>query len=172
MRPARCRADHEDMTTFTTPPVTRRRLLASVLLGCCVALTLPTGLVVGWFATELQFFGAQPSAEDHAMAAGAYGAGAAALLLGALALRAHGTTRWQVPVALAAAGLLTYLAVSSAVDATTSSDPGPGTDHWWDGAGAVLVCPWTWPLVLLGLLAPLRRSPQPQPPLRDGGGWG
>jgi hypothetical protein len=162
-------ADPEGMETTTAhSTVTRGHLLAGVLLGCCVVLTLLTGLVVGWLATELMFFGAQPTAEDHQVAAGAYGAAAVALLLGAVALRVHGTTRWQVPIALASAGLLTWLALSSAWDAATNSDPGSGTNHWWDGAGGVLACPWTWPLVVMGLLAPChRRRPAP-----IGGGWG
>jgi purine-cytosine permease-like protein len=159
-------------TTTDEPPATRGRLTASVLLGCCVALTLPTGLVVGWFATELMLFGAHPTAEDHQVAAGAYGAAAAALLLGAVALRVHGTTRWQVPVALASAGLLAALALSSAMDAATSSEPGSGINHWWDGAGGVLACPWTWPLVVMGVLAPFRRRPGGTDPAPGGGGWG
>lgn len=154
-------ADPEDMEKTHTPAtVTRRHLLASVLLGSCVVLTVPTGLVVGWFATQLMFFGARPTAEDHQVAAGAYGAAGVALLLGALALRVHGTTRWQVPVALGSAGLLAWLSLSSAMDAAASSSPGSGINHWWDGAGGVLACPWTWPLLALGILAPFqRRSP-------------
>jgi uncharacterized membrane protein YeaQ/YmgE (transglycosylase-associated protein family) len=159
-------------TTTAQPSVTRRHLLASVLLGCCVVLTLLTGLVVGWFATELMFFGARPTAEDHQVAAGAYGASAAALLLGALALRVHGTTRWQVPVAFISAAVLAWLTVSSAIDAAAGSDPGSGINHWWDGAGGVLACPWTWPLVAMGLLAPVhRRRPVPGPAPEEGG-WG
>jgi hypothetical protein len=145
-------------TTTDEPPVTRGHLLASVLLGCCVALTLATGLVVGWFATELMLFGARPTAEDHQVAAGAYGAAAAALLLGAVALRVHGTTRWQVPVSLASAALLALLTVSSAMDAATSSEPGSGINHWWDGAGGVLACPWTWPLVVTGVVVAATRG--------------
>ncbi len=159
-------------TTTDEPPATRGRLAASVLLGCCVALTLPTGLVVGWFATELMLFGARPTAEDHQVAAGAYGAAAAALLLGAVALRVHGTTRWQVPVSLASAALLALLTLSSAMDAATSSETGSGINHWWDGAGGVLACPWTWPLVVMGVLALFRRRPAATDPAPGGGGWG
>ena len=157
------------METTTAPPsVTRLHLLASVLLGICVVLTVLTGLVVGWLATALMFFGARPTAEDHQVAAGAYGAAAAALLLGAVALRVHGTTRWQVPVSLTSAGVLALLALSSAMEAASSSDPGSGVNQWWDGAGGVLACRWTWPLVVLGLLAAFqRRRPAP-----TGGGWG
>lgn len=173
MRPGDRRPDPGAMETATDePPATRGRLAASVLLGCCVALTLPTGLVVGWLATELMFFGARPTAEDHQVAAGAYGAAAVALALGAVALRVHGTTRWQVPVSLASAAVLAWLAMSSAMDAAASSEPGSGINHWWDGAGGVLACPWTWPLVVMGVLAPFRRRPAIPDPASDGGGWG
>jgi hypothetical protein len=157
------------METITRPTVTRGHLLASVLLGCCVVLTAVTGLVVGWFATHLFFFGAQPTAEDHRVAAGAYGAAAGSLLLGAVALRVHGTTRWQLPMTLAAAALLTLLTLSSVLDAATGSDPGSAVNHWWDGAGGVLACPWTWPLVVMGLLAPFRSRGAAPPQVE---GWG
>jgi hypothetical protein len=157
------------METTAHPSVTRRRLLVSVLLGCCVVLTALTGVVVGWFATHLFFFGAQPTGEDHQVAAGAYGAAAAALVLGGLALRVHGTTRWQTPLAFAAAGLLALLTLSSVLDAAKATEPGSGINHWWDGAGGVLACPWTWPLVVAGLLAPFRRR-SAEPPHVEG--WG
>ncbi len=51
------------------------------------------------------------------------------------------------------------LALSSISDAAGNPDPGLGTSGWRDGAGGAMVFPWTWPLVLLGVYAPLRRRP-------------
>ena len=32
--------------------------------------------------------------------------------------------------------------------------------HWWDGAGGVLLLPWAWVPLVLGLLAVLGRGPR------------
>jgi hypothetical protein len=90
-------------------------------------------------------------------------------VLGGLALRVHGTTRWQTPLAFAAAGLLALLTLSSVLDVARAGQPGSGINHWWDGAGGVLACPWVWPLVVAGLLAPLRAR-SGEPPAVEG--WG
>ncbi len=148
------------METETLPtPNVARRTLVSVLTGGAVALTIPTGLVVGWFAIHLQFFGAVPSASDHAVGAGAYGAATAALLLGALGLQRYGTAVWQLPITLVGAAVLGLLTVTATSDALTSDQVGSATNHWWDGAGGVLACPWTWWLLFVGIRALLGAGP-------------
>ena len=61
--------------------------------------------------------------------------------------------------ALGWAAVLLVLTLSSVSEAAASAEAGPGIDGWQDGAGGVLACPWTWPLVLLALYEPLRRRP-------------
>lgn len=134
-----------------------RALLMSVLTGCSIVLTLLTGLVVGWFAIDLQLFGDTPDAEDHEAGAGGYGAATVVLLLGAVALRRYATASWQLPCTLLCAVVVGLLTVRAVADAMAAEDPGPGINHWWDGAGGVLACPWTWWLVALGIRALLPR---------------
>lgn len=124
-------------------------------LGLGILLTGATGLVVGWFNLYFHFFGESADAEDYAVATGAYAAAAAALLLGALATWAWTAPRWQLVLALLSAGLLAIFALDAAAS-ISSAEPGSGINSWPDGAGGVLVCPWTWPLVVLGIWGPLR----------------
>ncbi len=152
------------MQTDTVPPSppvqsTARRTLLSVLTGSAVVLTFLTGLVVGWLAINLQFFGARPSAEDYEVGAGAYGAATAALLLGAVGLRRYGTAPWQLPLTLVLAVVPGILTVSAVSGASVNDDAGPGINHWWDGAGGVLACPWTWWLLFVGVRAILGTRP-------------
>ncbi|MGI8901038.1 MAG: hypothetical protein ACR2HA_08920 [Nocardioides sp.] len=128
-----------------------------LVIGLCVVLTALSGLVIGWLAVEFQFFGASPTAEDFEVAAGAYAASAGVLMLGALAARSSEAPRWMVVWALGWAAMLVFLALSSVSDASATLDPGLGSNGWQDGAGGALACPWTWPLVLLGAYASLRR---------------
>nr|WP_297415607.1 hypothetical protein [uncultured Nocardioides sp.] len=138
-------------TTGHRRPRVDRTLLVGVLTGCSVALTALTGLVVGWFAVTFQI-GGRADADDYAVAAGAYGATTLALLLGAVAFRRWATTTWQLPVTLVLAIVPGLLAVRAVADAT-HAEPGIAMNGWWDGAGGVLACPWTWWLVAVGVRA-------------------
>jgi hypothetical protein len=131
---------------------TDRTLLVSVLTGCSVVLTTLTGLVVGWVPVGFQIAGSRADSDDYAVAAGAYGATTLALLLGAVAFRRWATTTWQLPVTLVLAIVPGLLAVRAVADAT-HAEPGFGMNSWWDGAGGVLACPWTWWLVAVGVRA-------------------
>lgn len=133
-------------------PRTDRTLLVSVLTGCSVVLTALTGLVLGWFSVGFQIAGSTADAGDYAVAAGAYGATTTALLLGAVAFRRWATATWQLPVTLVLAIVPGLLAVRAVADAT-HAESGFGTMSWWDGVGGVLVCPWTWWLVAVGVRA-------------------
>jgi hypothetical protein len=149
---------HDPTATSRKPPfLTSGTFWRNFVLGAGIQLTALTGLVVGWLAVELQFFGASPDADDYEMAAGGYGAGALLLLLGALAVHLLGAPRWQMYVALGSAGLLIVLALS-AVSEISSAEPGDGYASWVDGAGGVAACPWTWPLVVLAVWGVFRRQ--------------
>jgi hypothetical protein len=143
--------DTHGHTTGHRRPRVDRTLLVSALTGVSVVLTALTGLVVGWFAVAFQI-GSRADADDYAVAAGAYGATTLALLLGAVAFRRWATTTWQLPVTLVLAIVPGLLAVRAVADAT-HADPGVGMSTWWDGAGGVLACPWTWWLVAVGVRA-------------------
>lgn len=122
----------------------------------CLVLSVLSGLVIGWLAVAFQLFGETPDAEDYQVAAGAYATSALVLMLGALAVRSFEAPRWELVWALGWAAVLLVLTLSSVSEAAASAEAGPGIDGWQDGAGGVLACPWTWPLVMLGVCAPLR----------------
>lgn len=128
-------------------------------LGLCLVLTVLSGLVIGWLAVAFQLFGESADAEDHEVAAGAYAASAVVLVLGAFVARGSRAPRWQLVWALGWAAVLVVLTLSSVSEASAMLDHGPGINGWKDGVGGALACPWTWPLVLLGLYEPLRRRP-------------
>ena len=152
MRPARRSRDDRGMETAVHRRPVDRTLLVGVLTGISVALTLLTGLVVGWFAVGFQIGGSRADSDDYAVAAGAYGAATVAVLLGAVAFRRWATTAWPLPVTVAASVVLGLLAVRAVADAS-SAEPGYGMNSWWDGAGGVLACPWVWWLVAVGVRA-------------------
>lgn len=128
-------------------------------LGLCLVLTALSGLVIGWLAVAFQLFGESADAEDYDVAAGAYAASAVVLVLGAFVARGSRAPRWQLVWALGWAAVLVVLTLSSVSEASAMLDRGPGINGWKDGVGGALACPWTWPLVLLGLYEPLRRRP-------------
>lgn len=116
-----------------------------------VIITALNGVVVGYGAIWLQFFGDSPDASDYVVSAGGYGAAAAVLALAVPAVLTHGGPRWLVlPTALlsCALGLMAISSVAAAVQAEPATGAGDGA---WDGIGGVLWGPWTWALVLLGL---------------------
>lgn len=127
-----------------------------VLLGSGIVLTTVAGLAVGWFNISFQLFGESPSREDYQVAAGAFALSALVLVLGGLAVGSFRAPRWQTYAAATGAALLVVLALRSAAKAAAATDPGPGLNGWQDGAVAVLACPWTWPLLVLGFVALVR----------------
>jgi hypothetical protein len=150
-------------------PVTRPRPLPSrqfwvgLLLGVSVVSTALTGLVVGWFAVYFQLFGESADADDYRMAAGGYGAAALLLCAGALAVRTWRAPTWELIWAVAGAAVLALLAMDALSEATRA-EPGAGYSGWIDGAGGVAACPWTWPLVVLGIWGPLQGRARIQSP--------
>ena len=136
----------------------RRRWLTALFLAC-ILLTFLTGIVVGYVSVWLQFFGASPDRQDYLMGAAGYGAAAVVLLLSLPALLRLRVRPWIWGLT---GGLLVVLALAGLVAAgegwSMPADPNPYS-HWSDGAGGVIACPWTWPLVVLGLMALLGRGP-------------
>jgi hypothetical protein len=138
-------------------PLLRRNFWVGLVLGAGVVLTSITGLVVGWVAVALQFFGASADADDYRMAAGGYGGAALLLCFGAVAVWTWRAPTWELIWAVATAAVLALLAVD-ALSAATTAETGDGYSSWIDGAGGVAACPWTWPLVVLGIWGTVRES--------------
>ena len=135
-----------------------RRWVPAAVVGCEL-LTIGTGLVVGYVSVWLQFFGETADREDYLVSAGGYGAGAAAALVGLLSLRRLRVATWILWICAAGAALLGLLALSSLSSARTAERDSLVVSSWTDGAGGVAACPWTWVVVVLGLLALVGRGP-------------
>lgn len=128
----------------------RRTLVAVGWVGAVVATTL-NGILVGYGAIWLQFFGETADAEDYRVSAGGYGAAAAVLVLAVPAILTHRAPRWLVWPTGVAAGVLALLAVNS-IAASVHAEPVPSPINTvWDGIGGVLWAPWTWALIGLGI---------------------
>ncbi len=131
------------------------QLAVLVALGCSLVATTATGLVIGWFAVSFQLMGGTPDAGDHRMAAGAYGATAVLMVLGVVASLAVRAPRWMLGWAIGWAGVMAVLALGAWVE--SAGGPGNTFSDWHDGAGGVVMCPWTWPIPLAAVLLPWRR---------------
>ena len=91
------------------------------------------------------------------------------MLVGLLALVRLGTASWVVVLTAVLGVLLGLLALSSLTTGLDRADEFSPISHWWDGAGGVLLMPWAWPPLALGLLAacgigPRRPDPAGQHP--------
>ena len=126
-----------------------RRLVTTAWVVAVVATAL-NGVVVGYGAVWIQFFGETADAEDYRISAGGYGAAAAVLALAVVGILTHRASRWPAWVAGMSAAALALLAAGS-VGAAGGPDrilAHPGTVL--DGVGYVVWAPWTWALVALG----------------------
>ena len=131
-------------------PRVRRTLVAAGWVGAVVA-TILNGIVVGYGAIWLQFFGETADAEDYRVSAGGYGAAAVVLVLAVSAILTHRAPRWLVWPTGVAAVVLALLAVNS-ISASVHAEPVLSPMNTvWDGVGGVLWAPWTWALVALGI---------------------
>jgi hypothetical protein len=128
----------------------RRIWVAAGWVGAVTA-TLLNGVVVGYGAIWLQFFGDTADAEDYAVSAGGYGAAAVVLAVAVPAMLAHGGPRWLVWPTGAAAVVLSLLAGRSAEASAHAAQSASPMNTAWDGIGGVLWAPWTWALVALGI---------------------
>ncbi len=136
----------------------RHRGLTAFLIGCLLT-TFLNGVVVGYGIIWFQLAGSQAGREEYLMSFGGYAAAALVLLVGLVSVVRLGSARWVVVLVAGLGGLLALLALRSlAIGLGMEDDFGP-YQHWWDGTGGVLLLPWAWPPLVLGLLAAVGRGP-------------
>lgn len=135
-----------------------RRWLPALLLGGLLA-TFLNGIVVGYGVLWFQLFGEQPDREDYLVSFGGYAAAALVMLVGMAALRRLGAAEWVRALVVVLAVLLALLAVGSLTTGLSMEESSP-MQHWWDGAGGVVLLPWAWLPLALGALALVGRGPR------------
>lgn len=116
-----------------------------LLIGC----TAGNGVAVGY--GSLSFLNIRTSRGDYLISGGAYTAAAVVVMVaavGAAGLRGPRSVVYGSPLLALA---LTVPAVRS-FRIAADHPAGPSWDSPWDGAGAVLCLPWTWPLLLCGVV--------------------
>lgn len=116
-----------------------------------VTATALNGVLVGYGAVSLQFFGETADAEDYRVSAGGYGAAAVVLALAVIAILTHRGPRWLAWAAGVSAAILGVLAADSAAASARAEPVTSPINTAWDGIGGVLWAPWTWVLVALGI---------------------
>jgi hypothetical protein len=124
----------------------RRGLVTWWVLISCTAVN---GLVVGYGSLHFLQFGL--SREDYLVSGGGYAAAGAVLMLAAV-----GAAGWRAPQSVVVgSAMLTVMSVAGAVwsfGIAATFAPHDGWDSPWDGVGGVLAGPWTWLLLLCGIL--------------------
>lgn len=142
-----------------------RRIWVTVGWVGAVTATVLNGIVVGYGAIWLQFFGKTADAEDYAVSAGGDGAAAVVLAVAVPAILAHAGPQWLVWPTSVSAVLLALLAADSADASARAAQSASPIDTAWDGVGGVLWAPWAWALPALGVHGLYRLVVQP---VRDG----
>lgn len=137
-----------------TRGTTTRRIWANIGWATAVLLTIGTGFVVGYGSIWLQFFGDRPDAGDYRISAGGYASAAVVLALGAVGILSFRGPLVLVGLSAAFAAVYVLLALRS-VQLAAMAEP-DDYDSGLDGVGGVIGMPWTWPLVVLGVLGPIR----------------
>jgi hypothetical protein len=144
-----------------TRGTTTRRIWANIGWATAVLLTIGTGFVVGYGSIWLQLFGDRPDAGDYRISAGGYACAAVVLALGAVGILSFRGPLVLVGVSAAFAAVYVLLALRS-VQLAAMAEPDDygsaldGVGGALDGVGGVIGMPWTWPLVVLGVLGPIR----------------
>lgn len=128
-----------------------RRVWVSVAWISAVTATALNGVLVGYGAVWLQFFGETADAEDYRVSAGGYGAAAVVLILAVIAILTHRGPRRLAWGAAGSAVILCLLAGNSAARAAQAEPTSPPRSTAWEGIGGVLWAPWTWALIALGI---------------------
>ena len=131
--------------------VPARRTWVTLAWVGAVIVTALNGVLVGYGAIWLQFFGDSPDAGDYLVSAGGYGAAAGLLALAVPAMLTHDGPRWLPWPTVALSCVLALMATTSAVRATQEEPSSSAANTVWEGIGGVVWGPWTWALVLLGL---------------------
>lgn len=137
-----------------TRGTTTRRIWANIGWATAVLLTIGTGFVVGYGSIWLQLFGDRPDSGDYRISAGGYACAAVVLALGAVGILSFRGPLVLVGVSAASAAVYVLLALRS-VQLAAMAEP-DDYDSALDGVGGVIGMPWTWPLVVLGVLGPIR----------------
>jgi len=128
-----------------------RRILAAVGWIGAVTATILNGVIVGYGAIWLQFFGESADAEDYMVSAGGYAAASVVLVLAAVGILTHRASRWLAWVSWISALALGLLAVRSAAASGQAEQVSSPINTAWDGVGGVVWAPWTWVLVAFGI---------------------
>lgn len=128
-----------------------RRIWVSVGWISAIIATALNGVLVGYGAVWLQFFGETADAEDYRVSAGGYGAAAVVLVLAVIGVLTHRGPRWLAWVAGVSAVIMGLLAANSAAASAQAEPVSSPINTVWDGIGGVLWAPWTWALVALGI---------------------
>jgi hypothetical protein len=126
----------------------------------CLLTTFLNGLVVGYGVLWFQLFGDRPDRDDYLMSFGGYAAATLVLVVGLASLVRLRTAGWAVGLVGVLAGVLALLALNSLATGLGMTDDSGVYQHWWDGAGGVLLLPWAWVPLVLGGLAVLGRGPR------------
>lgn len=116
-----------------------------------VTATVLNGVVVGYGAIWLQFFGETADAGDYIVSAGGYGAAAVVLVMAVPAILAHRGPRWLLWPTGFSAVVLGLLAIRSAETSAHAAEAASPIPTAWEGVGGVMWGPWTWALVALGM---------------------
>ena len=133
-----------------------RNTWANVLFASCIALTVLTGVVVGYGVLWFQIGGSSPSVEDYQISAGGYGAAAFVLLVVVPGVLGFARPRVLAVACLVSAAVFALLAARSAALSTKVDDRGLASNSPWDGVGGVLLMPWSLVLVVLGVVGAAR----------------
>ncbi|MEV6599304.1 hypothetical protein AB0M36_20985 [Actinoplanes sp. NPDC051346] len=128
----------------------RRGLVTWWVLISCTAVN---GVAVGY--GSLWFLNLSLSRGDYLISGGGYAAAAVVLMFAAVGAAGLRGPLSVVYGSLLLAVVLVALAVRSFMIAADYS-PGASWDSPWDGAGGVLCLPWTWPLLLCGIVGAYR----------------
>ena len=137
-----------------TRGTTTRLIWANIGWATAVLLTIGTGFVVGYGSIWFQLFGDRPDAGDYRISAGGYACAAVVLALGAAGILSFRGPPLLAGASVAFATVYVLLALRS-VQLAAVAEP-DDYDSALDGAGGVIGMPWAWPLVVLGVLGPIR----------------
>ncbi len=116
-------------------------------------LTALNGVVVGYGALRLQFFGNSPNRDDYLVSTGGYAAAAVLIAFAVASNFARRGAAWFGYAGSVAAVLLGFGALVSWSRARVVEDRGAGISGVWDGVGGVVALPWSWAIVVLLILS-------------------
>lgn len=117
----------------------------------CLVATALNGVVVGYGAVWLQFFGDRPSREDYLVSAGGYLAAAAVIAVALSAAPSLQVGRTSMVAVGVVAGLLLLAGMNSVSNAVSLPTESLTVSGPLDGVGGVVLLPWSWVLIYLSV---------------------